>query len=675
MTAPASPSACPRTRRAAWRCLLGALAGLLIGLAAPAQAKPLVWQRVDQITLDDPHAAVAWVDRELPKARAAGDKDTEFWLLMGGAYAQNQLEDGAREDARLREARQLLASWPGATQLQRVWLEAGLVQQSVREKPVAELSVRIADLRQQAVALGAQDLICELDSQALWAMVYAGARDEAWAAGEAVERCAHAVGNLDLEVSALNQLGGLSSEVSGKIAGAGQGEDYFQRALDVLGDRPSRFARSLIEWQFGNALVFSRQPEAAREHYQRALALSLDLHDDAGIGAAMVKVGELTLAAGNPERALRLAEEARQILEAQQNQMRLVPAFTLTVRALTLLHRPEVLAAIEQARTLDGPGVITVRRAELAEAMAAGYASQGQYGRAYAELQRANLLKLQNKEGLRDTQMLRLQARYEGARREAENAELRRRSETAQLQLVAQDATRRALWAALAAMLLLLAAAAFLGVRGWRKRRHLAELALRDDLTGLPNRRAIHAAGQAQLAQARQFGEPFCVALIDLDHFKQVNDRLGHAAGDAVLRVLSHAAGRVLRGRDRLGRLGGEEFLLLMPGTEQDELQPVFDRLRNALVNADIPGLPRPHGVRFSMGGAAWTPQMGSLDVLIEAADQALYMAKAAGRDQLAVAEAPPEAALAAAAAAAGPVTRPFAPPAGRDAREPVEEN
>jgi diguanylate cyclase (GGDEF)-like protein len=138
-----------------------------------------------------------------------------------------------------------------------------------------------------------------------------------------------------------------------------------------------------------------------------------------------------------------------------------------------------------------------------------------------------------------------------------------------------------------------------------------------------------------QIEQARQLGVPLSVAMIDLDHFKQVNDTLGHAGGDAVLRALVAAARGVLRGQDKLGRWGGEEWLLVMPGTSAAELPAVFDRLRTAFAATPAEGVAGAHGCSFSMGGAEMRADTSSLDALVATADQQLYRAKAEGRDCL----------------------------------------
>ncbi len=609
----------------------------LVVFSPAALARPVAWQTLDELALDDPHAAVAHADRQVPLAAQAGDREAELWWLLGAARVLDALEESGQQAERLLAAQALLLRWPGAGTLHRLWLAQAQSLHDLRDAPAREMTARILALRQQASALQDADLACELMALELWVLLGQASHDEAWAAGESVERCAIATGNLDLEVSAVLQLGSLTGLVSRNVAAAGQGERYFKRALDRLGNRPARFMRSLIEWDLGNALAAARNEAKAAEHYQRALSLSRDLNDEAGIAAAVVKVGELALRKGDASAALRAAEEGQRLMEAQRNEQRLLSARILRLRALTALKRPELASAIAAGRELDTPAQSPARRVELAVAVAEAHASAGQYALAYAELKRSEHLREEGQDGQRDALMMRLQASYEVARREAENTELRRRSETAQLALVAEAAGQRSLWAALLALSLVLAVGGVWAWRGWHKRQQLAELALRDELTGLPNRRAIRAGAQTQLIQARQWQLPLALAVIDLDHFKQVNDRHGHPVGDAALRAFAQAAGGVLRSQDRLGRVGGEEFLLLMPGTLVQELPAVFARLRSAFAACDIEGLASPHGLRFSMGGIDAGAE-ASLDELIAAADEALYKAKHRGRDRLVLA-------------------------------------
>jgi diguanylate cyclase (GGDEF)-like protein len=271
----------------------------------------------------------------------------------------------------------------------------------------------------------------------------------------------------------------------------------------------------------------------------------------------------------------------------------------------------------------------------MARAIAAGYAAQGQHAQAYAELLRATQSVDQGQQSLRDAQVLRLQARYEIARREAEVADLRHRAEAARLALAARDAQQRALWAALAVLAGVFALALWAVLRVLRRRRQLAELAMRDELTGMPNRRAVLAFGHEHFRLCRRLGLPLSIALVDLDHFKAVNDRHGHAVGDRVLIAFAALARSVLRGQDRLGRYGGDEWLLVMPGAGPAQIEQAFERLRGALAAQAIDGLPQPHGLTLSMGAAGLGEAVDSLDALIEEADRQLYRAKADGRDAL----------------------------------------
>lgn len=166
----------------------------------------------------------------------------------------------------------------------------------------------------------------------------------------------------------------------------------------------------------------------------------------------------------------------------------------------------------------------------------------------------------------------------------------------------------------------------------------LQERAMRDPLTGLYNRRYLDETVPRELARAKRDGYPLCLAMIDLDHFKQVNDTYGHMAGDQVLQQL----GRMLKSRAREGdvpcRYGGEEFVLLMPGMSMQAALPRAEEWR-ALFEAQ----PIRHGqleiaVTMSVGLAAYPETANTADELMQKADEALYRAKNAGRNRVEVA-------------------------------------
>lgn len=167
--------------------------------------------------------------------------------------------------------------------------------------------------------------------------------------------------------------------------------------------------------------------------------------------------------------------------------------------------------------------------------------------------------------------------------------------------------------------------------------KQLFELSYRDSLTGLFNRRYMLAQLDRELARARRYGHRLSLLMLDLDHFKEVNDTHGHQVGDEVLRHFARVARRTVRGSDLLARYGGEEFLLVMPETERDGALEAAERLRAALTGTPIAIGEDRLRVTVSIGivtyDAASLPQ--TKERLIEEADKALYASKDAGRDQV----------------------------------------
>jgi len=163
----------------------------------------------------------------------------------------------------------------------------------------------------------------------------------------------------------------------------------------------------------------------------------------------------------------------------------------------------------------------------------------------------------------------------------------------------------------------------------------LASLASHDSLTGLLNRRALYEIIEKEQARTQEAGIPLGVVMIDLDHFKMINDQYGHLVGDEVLCQVANIIMGKKRSSDHAGRWGGEEFLLVLPGASVQEAGNVAERMRTAIRSLCIALKDgRVVSVRASLGAASTSPgEEFSLERLIDGADKALYMAKATGRD------------------------------------------
>lgn len=164
------------------------------------------------------------------------------------------------------------------------------------------------------------------------------------------------------------------------------------------------------------------------------------------------------------------------------------------------------------------------------------------------------------------------------------------------------------------------------------------QVATTDHLTGSLSRRGLLAAMDREIARCRRYGRPAALAMLDVDHFKWVNDTYGHAAGDAVLCQLVARCTATLRPADLVGRLGGDEFAILLPETAEDVAAPTIERLRRSIATPfDIGATDRLRcSASFGLTGLALHDTAGSW---LDRADDALYAAKCNGRDRLEIAE------------------------------------
>ncbi len=163
----------------------------------------------------------------------------------------------------------------------------------------------------------------------------------------------------------------------------------------------------------------------------------------------------------------------------------------------------------------------------------------------------------------------------------------------------------------------------------------IQELAVTDELTNLPNRRSIMEQLSKEWERSKRNGSHFCIALLDLDLFKEINDTYGHLAGDAVLKEFSSIVTTELRSPDSIGRYGGEEFLLIMPDTQITEAQKVAERIRERIARHEFVDIAPGVTIQVSIGLTEHDDQ--PIQELIKRADLALYQSKKSGRNRVSV--------------------------------------
>lgn len=163
---------------------------------------------------------------------------------------------------------------------------------------------------------------------------------------------------------------------------------------------------------------------------------------------------------------------------------------------------------------------------------------------------------------------------------------------------------------------------------------NMHEMSIRDELTGLYNRRFFTEQSDLLLIRAIRYEEPLSVVYVDIDHFKNINDRFSHQVGDHALRQIGNILADSARGSDLTARIGGDEFVIVFPNTSVAKARLLGERLRHNLASHDWEALLPGHKITASMGVAEAAPG-DTLDQLLARADQLLYKAKDGGRDQV----------------------------------------
>lgn len=351
-----------------------------------------------------------------------------------------------------------------------------------------------------------------------------------------------------------------------------------------------------------------------------------------GVAGSLVQLHRFPEALAALERTRRYMHEAK--LHADDGMIELV-----TGQAYAGLGEPgRALANFDRAEreftTLDNN-----RYLELLYAARAPLLEQlGRPAQALTELRRLHDVRERLQGPLQDQRLLVARHGFDAQRSTLENSRLIavRRLQSQQL-----GALRQArLWqrGALVLGVLLATVLASLLLRQLRHAQRLRRMGLTDELTGLPNRRAIEQLAAQALARHRRHGQPLTVLMLDIDHFKQINDRLGHAAGDAVLIRVAQACAGAIRQHDKVGRVGGEEFLIVLPGSRDADARQVAERLRTAVQQLRFDDLHAGVQVTVSIG-LAQAEAHCTLPALLHRADTALYRAKRLGRNRIEAAD------------------------------------
>lgn len=393
-------------------------------------------------------------------------------------------------------------------------------------------------------------------------------------------------------------------------------------------------ALSVSTYLEGELLDSMRDFHGAITTFGRARSISAGLGDTQGVAFSDMRICQSLIELNDFQAARPRCLSAAQVFAASQT-TDVWKQTQVYLAEIDLQERnaPQALAVLNRVLDHGGTDMAPETVSTAYRTRARTYAALHHYHQAYSDneeyLRRYIAENLERRTRLQET----VKERAVAAREIERNAILQHQLELSNARTTRQTEKLRWEAAANTAFVLVIALLSYILITDLRHRRQLVRLAMEDNLTGMPNRGRTLELANAALEAAVAEHRPLTVAIIDLDHFKAINDRCGHAAGDFVLREFARVSRGSLRTGDILGRWGGEEFLLVLPDTTLDSALASVERLRVLALAIQVPGATVPARVTFSAGLASTGDGARSLEEIIARADAALYEAKNEGRD------------------------------------------
>ncbi|HEV7632068.1 MAG TPA: tetratricopeptide repeat-containing diguanylate cyclase [Steroidobacteraceae bacterium] len=413
-----------------------------------------------------------------------------------------------------------------------------------------------------------------------------------------------------------------------------QAQSIFTRALEVQRGEGLRREQAVTEHNLGRVAENLGQWNRARIAFESSLANSRDIGYRRGEGYALRGLAAVALARGDAAAALASLDAASQ-LQRQTPDARLGSLIALTrgmaLRAVGSLKesRASLLAALETFRKGSVQGDLAIAYNELA----AVDADLGEWRRAYQWKEAAKATSERLLRNQIDQRFATLKVEFDTVTKEKEYQALLQTSEANGLALKQTQRARKLQYAVIGLTALLATLLATLAYYQRRSSLRMQRLAMTDELTEAPNRRAVLA--QLPDAISSDDHQPVSVIIIDIDHFKSINDDFGHGVGDQVLRIVAQRLRATLPSPHFCGRIGGEEFLVVLRGATAAEAIIKAEALRLDMMQIDTNGLfAQPRAITASIG--VTTSIAGDThSAMLQRADAALYRAKRAGRNRV----------------------------------------
>jgi len=543
-------------------------------------------------TVLDPAAALRLAEQGLRQARVANDVKSESKFLRCEGYSQEQL---------------------GNTEAAAQAYQLGVV--AAEKSGDKESLVEVLSLRGES-------------------RFYRGQYDEALAD---LKKCYDLSVELNLKESqryTLNAIANLYADAN--VGEYDKAIDYYQQALKANEAEGLKSGIATAHFNIGSTLERKKDFDAALQEYKKAYEIDRTLDDPGSvadeervIGALLTKQNKALEGLPWIERALAYFEVAKDADGVARVQL----TRGITLRSLGRIGDSKI--DLEASRKYFEAEKNLRFLAKIHEERALTFAAGGDWRSAYEAGNAFRATQQQLDKRLLEEQTARLRVQFDTTRKEQENRVLLIESTHRGEALRAEKKLSSLQWQAIALAAALLVLLALLGLRQLYKTRRMRILAMTDELTKLPNRRHIltFLGDQAKLAYESE--QPISIIIFDIDNFKSVNDKYGHDGGDIALKTVANIANQALRRGDRVGRIGGEEFLVVLPGTEHGSALEIAERLRRSVEVTEFDKLLSSLRMTISLGVSEWKAGHENIDALVRRADEALYGAKNGGRNRV----------------------------------------
>ena len=412
---------------------------------------------------------------------------------------------------------------------------------------------------------------------------------------------------------------------------------FYQESVTHCREKGDELQLSISLYGLGRANISIGNKEKGKAQLQEALQLSDKLNDIQGVAYALRALASVELRDNNLQAAESMNKRAFNIFQSANNAYMLLDTSRhLAIIALKTKQIDNAYQYLKLARSHLKADSMTFQKLSLEILESQILAANGEHEKAYKLLLQSEQAKEKLLEKQSSEQLHRLRTQYELDVKENENILLEKANQLQQITLNASQKQNNFLSLITGSLGFIIFLVLIIFYRDNKHKQHLQRLATTDSLTGLNNRRRALEILDEQIAACQRFELDLCVAIIDLDHFKSINDTYGHNIGDKVLQEFARFCNQSLRRTDVIGRIGGEEFMVILPDTNIKGATHAMEKLRQTICGP-IPSLNLDDlTISVSIGLGQFKNKKETED-FIKQVDSALYQAKNKGRNQVVV--------------------------------------